>query len=382
MLRARLTRADRWAVAILVALPVLLNVPWALAGRPVLDGDNLTQNYPLRVLVGQILRHGRLPLWDPGIWSGVELLGGWNAGAMFPGTWLFAFIPGIAAFEVNIVAAGIVCGLGLHLFLRRQGCSPLGSLLGALCFSEMGFMSGQQAHLGLVEGTALVPVMLLATDGLWRCARQSAGADPIGAFVAAAGHWIGILGLAVGLSVLAGDPRAVSSDVITAAIFLLACCWRSRLAARRLLLAAAISAVLGAAVGAAQWLPGLSYLHGSQRAGGGIGLFGFGSLGLGSLPLLVTPYLAGGNGNLGMPDYIGPLNTPEVTFAVGILPVVALFALAPRLRRGGEPLGVWYAMAVVGAVLAAGTKTPLGHLLVHLPLYGGQRLQNRNTAIV
>jgi hypothetical protein len=374
-----LTRADHWAVATLVALPVLLNVSWAVAGHPVLDGDNLAQNYPLRVYVGQVLAHGRLPLWNAGIWSGVELLGGWNAGAVFPGTWLFALLPGITAYEINMAATGIACGIGLHLFLRRQGCSPLASLLGALCFSEMGFVSGQQAHLGLIEGTAMVPFMLLATDGICRGVRHRG--EGIGKFVVGTGHWIAVLGLAIGLSVLAGDPRAVSSDVITTAIFLLACCWRWRSATPRLLLGSAIGGALGIAVGAAQWLPGLSYLHGSQRAAGGLGLFGFGSLGWGSLPLLVTPYLAGGNGNLGMPDYLGPLNTPEVTFAVGILPVIALCALAPRLFRRQSKLGVWYVMVIVGALLTAGAKTPLGHLLVHIPLYGGQRLQNRNTAI-
>src|SRR5580658_1624004 len=103
-------------------VPILLNVTWAVLGHPVLDGDNLTQNYPLRVYAGQLLSHGRLPLWDSGIWSGVPLLAGWNAGALFPGTWLFAFLPGVAAYEVDIVATGIVCGVGLYLFLRRQGC--------------------------------------------------------------------------------------------------------------------------------------------------------------------------------------------------------------------------------------------------------------------
>ncbi|MGH9170926.1 MAG: hypothetical protein ACRD0Z_08650 [Acidimicrobiales bacterium] len=391
MLRARFTRADRWAAGILVVLPVVLNVTWAIVGHPVLDGDNLTQNYPLRVLAGQLLAHGKLPLWDPGIWSGVELLGGWNAGAMFPGTWLFALLPPIAAYEVNIAATGIVCGLGLYLFARRQGCSALAALLAALSFSEMGFVSGQQCHLGLIEGTAMAPYMLLAVDGIWRHA-SAARPDPAGQadpasparFVAGSGTWIALFGLAAGLSILAGDPRAVSSDAITTGIFVLACCWRSRRAARpvvHLLVGSVAGALLGAAVGAAQWLPGLSYLSGSQRAAGGLGLFGFGSLGWGSLPLLVAPYLAGGNGNLGMPDYVGPLNTPEVTFAVGILPVIALFALAPRLFRRGSKLGVWYVMVIVSALLAAGTKTPLGHLLVHVPLYGGQRLQNRNTAI-
>jgi hypothetical protein len=401
VLRARLTRADRWALLVLVAVPLLLNVPFALAGHPVLDGDNLTQNYPLRVLSGQLIAHGRLPLWDPGIWSGVPLLAGWNAGAMFPGTWLFAVLPGVAAYELNVVAAGVACGVGFHLFLRRSGCSPLASFLGALVWSETGFVSGQVVHLGLIEGTALAPWILLGIDGLFRSARARSSS----------GHWICLLGATGGLVVLAGDPRAVSSDAIIAVLYLAARCWRERQALLRVFRDVAIGAALAVATGAVQWLPGLAYLQTSQRSASTLTLFGFYSLGWNDFPLLFMPYLIGGNGNFGMPSYAGQLNLPEVTYGVGTLPLIALFALLPRLLRrrgttdsvdaesetGPEPsvaraesaaasrgrpgLAGWYVMFVVGLVLTTGTKTPLGHLLVHLPLYGGQRDQNRNAAI-
>jgi hypothetical protein len=62
-------------------LPVLVYGIPALLGHPVLPGDDLTQNFPLRVLAGQEIRSGQLPLYDPYIWSGAPLLAGWNAGA-------------------------------------------------------------------------------------------------------------------------------------------------------------------------------------------------------------------------------------------------------------------------------------------------------------
>src|SRR5208283_5728772 len=71
---SHVARADKWAVALFVAIPLLMGIPPALVGRPLFPGsgtaDNLTQNYPLRVLSGELLRHGHLPLWDPYIWSG------------------------------------------------------------------------------------------------------------------------------------------------------------------------------------------------------------------------------------------------------------------------------------------------------------------------
>ncbi|HLN06472.1 MAG TPA: hypothetical protein VK217_09350, partial [Acidimicrobiales bacterium] len=247
---SRLSQADRWALALLVTVPVVLNVPPALLGRPVMDGDNLTQNYPLRVLSGELLRHGRLPLWDPYIWSGTPLLAGWNAGAMFPGTWLFAVLPGIAAWTVNLVLASVVCGVGLHLFLRRLGCSPLASFLGAATFTYTGFMTGQANHFGLIAGMSFAPWMLLAIDEL--------GERP---GPRAARRWVALLGACGGLVVLAGDPRSVSSVAIAVGIYCLAVCWRQRRRARRWIrpfaLAIAASIILAIGLSAVQWLPGL-----------------------------------------------------------------------------------------------------------------------------
>src|SRR5207244_2395185 len=42
---------------------------------------------------------------------------------------------------------------------------------------------------------------------------------------------------------------------------------------------------------------------------------------------------------------------------------------------------IWHVMALVGFVLALGGNTPAGSLLVHLPLFGGLRLQSRNILV-
>jgi hypothetical protein len=379
LLRASPTRADRWALAILAALPVVLNLPFALAGTPLMGGDNLDQNFPLRVLSGELIAHGRLPLWNPDIWGGTPLLAGWNAGAMYPGTWLFAVLPGVAAWEVNAIAVGVIGGLGLHVFLRRQGCSAKASFLGALTFSYTGFMSGQSVHLGLVTGMALAPWMLIAVDQMARSGRAGELRRPVA-----------LLGACGGLVVLAGDPRAISNDAIVLVGSLCAFWWRRRASGAqvmRLLAGAAAGAALAVMLSVVQWLPGLAFLHQSQRSGGNLAYFGSYSLHGGQFTYLLSPFAFGGNGSLGLPTT--NFNLPEFTYSVGILPLVAFFVLGVRAvagRRRGQampsvPVGVWLALAVVGIVLSLGTNTPLAHLLVHVPLYGGQRLQSRNMGI-
>jgi hypothetical protein len=171
----------------------------------------------------------------------------------------------------------------------------------------------------------------------------------------------------------------------------------------------ATGVVLGMGVGTAQWLPGLAFVARSQRTLDAYQAFGAGSFtwsGLGQS--LLVPFLLGGNTNFGLPIYVGGYNLAEVTVGVGLLPLVAACAYLPRLGANGlatlshfgrdrarararvvndpshpprRALAVWYFMGLVGVLLALGTSTPIGRLLVRIPLYGGQRLQNRNAVI-
>src|SRR5579872_4970096 len=109
-------RGDLVAVGVLVGLAVLVFGLPSLLGKPVLPGDDMTQNYPLRVLAGQQIRAGHLPLYNPYIWSGAPLLGGWNAAAAYPLTWLFAVLPALAAWTVGLVATYAAAAVGMYGF--------------------------------------------------------------------------------------------------------------------------------------------------------------------------------------------------------------------------------------------------------------------------
>ena len=153
------------AVAILVAAPLLFFGIPGFMGHPVLNGDNLYQNLPMRTLAGDQLRQGTFPLFNPYIWSGSPLLGGWNAGAMYPFTFLFAVLPATAAWVLNEMLVYWVAALGLYLFLRASGLRPVAGLLGAASFAFAGSMASQMVHFGVVAGMSLVPLMLARAAG-------------------------------------------------------------------------------------------------------------------------------------------------------------------------------------------------------------------------
>jgi hypothetical protein len=370
-------RGDLLAIAVLIALPVIIFGVPALLGHAVLPGDDLTQNFPLRVLAGREIRGGQLPLYNPYIWGGAPLLASWNAAAAYPLTFLFAVLPGTAAWTLNMIVTWAVAGLGTFFFLRALRLGSLPSLLGAVSFAFAGAMPAQVAHLGLVAGMSWVPVQLL---GVLRLTEARGTASRL--------RWIAVLAGTFGLTILAGEPRAVADAGVVVVIY---AAWRvarlGRSSDRAATSAAAGSVaaglVLGICLGAVQWLPGLAVIGTSQRGASSVALFNSGSLPHRWLLLMLVPDLLGGSGSLGQPAFFANYNLAEVTGYVGILPLVAAAALLGRLRlRPRLPeWAIWHVIALVGFVLALGGNTPAGSLLAHLPLFGGLRLPSRNICV-
>ena len=366
-------RGDVLAVVLLVAAPaVIFGVP-ALLGHAVLLGDDLGQNFPLRVLAGREIRAGQLPLYDPYSWSGAPLLAGWNAGAAYPLTWLFAILPGTAAWTLNLILTWVVAGLGMFGFLRALRLRSLAAFLGAFSFAFAGAMSAQVTHFGLVAGMSWVPVALLS---VLRLSQERSVASRL--------RWTTVLAATIGLVILAGEPRAIDDGAVIVVIY---AAWQVARLGRRAgpaAMSVAAGLILGVCLGAVQWLPGLAAIGTSQRGGSSMALFSSGSLPARWLLLTLVPDLLGGSGSMGQPMFVTSYNLTEVTSYVGILPLVAAFALLGRLRlRPRLPeWAVWHVTALAGVILALGGNTPLGGLLFRIPLFGDQRLQSRNVLVL
>lgn len=371
----RFAHSDLWSVAALTMLPVLAFAVPALFGHTVLIGDDFNQNYPLRAFVGSQIRHGHLPLFDPYIWSGAPLLGGWNAGAAYPLTLLFVIMPATAAWTLNLCATWWVAGLGSYAFLRASRLSAVPSFVGAFSFAFAGAMTAQVVHFGLVAGMSWVPVILLC---LLRLSEHSRTRQPRALLL-----WTAALGVSGAMVILAGEPRAITTAVIVVGIYALWRAVRVGRGAARFVPFAALGMLIAVCLGAVQWLPGLTAVNASQRSASSVYLFTSGSLPLKWLLLLLVPDLLGGSGTFGQPPFLAPYNLTEISGYVGLLPLVAAFALLGRLRWK-RPLPewiVWHIVAVVGILLTLGNSTPLWHLLIHVPLFGSQRLQSRNVLI-
>ena len=282
---------------------------------------------------------------------------------------------GAAAWTANLVVTWWVAGLGTFAFLRASRLSPVASFLGALSFAFAGAMAAQVPHFGLVAGMSWVPVALLAllriSEGRGLRRRLA---------------WTVVLAAALAMVILAGEPRAIDDAVVVVGLYGL---WRilglGRDSGRLSYAGFALGGVaLGAAIGAVQWLPGLEAVQTSQRAVQSAALFDSGSLAPKWLFLSVVPDLLGGSGTFGQPSFFANYSVTEITGYVGLAPLVAAFALLARVRlhRRLPEWAIWHVMALVGVLFTLGGNTPLGPVLEHLPLFGGQRLQSRNIVVV
>jgi hypothetical protein len=354
---------------VLVAVPVAAFVlPDLFGGRLIITGDNLQQNYPLRVLVGSMLRHGQLPFWNQYIFSGTPLMADFNAGAFYPLMGLFVVLPDRAAWIATEAILFSAIAIGMYVFLRALRLTTVACLLGAATFAFAGPVLSQVNHVDMTEGYVAIPWMLLAVlhivrDGRWR--------------------WSILLGIAFATVILAGAPEAMLDEAILVIAFAAVSAGRDPQRWWRVLTRCATAAALALTLAAIQWLPGLEAIRNSQR---GSGVFAA----AGSYPtpfsiLALVPYLDGGYGHLREAQFFSQYNLPEVGIYLGVLPLIALLTLLhPRWpsRLPARDRLTWYAVGVIGFVLALGSNTPLERFFNAVPLYGHQRLQSRNMIIV
>ncbi len=379
-------RADATALALLIGIPLVLFAVPTLLGHPPVAWDNLLQNYPLRVLTGEILRSGHLPLLNPLADSGTPLLGGMNAGSLFPLSLLFVIPAPLAIWALNLIVVYAGAGVGLFSLLRWYGVTTWSAAVPALLYALTGAMNGQMIHLGVVEGFALLPWYVLCLEVLYR--RLGDGGPGVRRLVPP------VLGIAVlwALATLSGEPRAIADMELLGLIVIVA---RALVPGRVAPLAArlrwvganAVGIVWGSLIGLAQLLPGWAVITESQRTHLSYWFFGSGSLAVRWSALWFLPDALGGNGMLGQPRFFANYNLPEVTGYVGLAAWSALIAFCLRRRRGGwrrsdRPFRLYLAVAVVGAFATWGSYTPLGRLYWWLPLFGSTRLQSRNVIIL
>jgi hypothetical protein len=344
---------------ILLALPLIYFFP-AVRGQVMLaPGDGWTQIFGIRFLIGQMLKAGQLPFWNPYIFAGMPLLASLQPGALYPPNWLPAVLPLKAAVNVIVILAYHVTLIGTYLFARRSGCTRIGALLAGIAFTFGGYMVAHLGHTNRIAAAAWLPWILLAIEQLYQQVRW---------------RWVMLGALFIALQLFAGEPQMTLYTVMVAVSYgLFSLVVRERREARgRFIVAVFALALGGVLLSMIQLLPAREFLAYGDQANIDYNYFSQFSFPPRQLFSLFFPYYFGGAATFPYRvPYWGRWSITETLGYVGMATWLLAFAalFAKKLQRG--LVWFWVLIAVLALLLAFGGYLPFGlnHGLFQVPVY-------------
>jgi hypothetical protein len=200
---------------VLVGDNLARSYPWAayaddeLLSRPT-NGriDPLYQYYPQRVIAGEIVRSGSLPLWNPYFLSGTPFLATEPlAGLFYPPTVIYYLIDPLRAFGVSAALHLFLAGLFMYLYLRSVSLDRASALFGAVSFELSGYFLVNLMWLSRIETASWAPLLFFSFEKYWREKRIA---------------YALLLALALGMSVLAGTPPVVVFVMLALGLYVVA----------------------------------------------------------------------------------------------------------------------------------------------------------------
>ena len=330
-----------------------------LLGGSVVSRDAGFFFVPLRAVTARLLSAGEAPLWNDASGAGRALAANPNAAVFWPGTWL---VPLVGTTGLFLLHVGLVLLLAFAA-LRGLGLSRGAAVGGGLALLFSGVFQTVPLLTTTVASAAPLPLALVALGTL----------DPSDA--RGTRRRLAVAGIALGLSLLGGEPVVTAIGAAGAAALALVRAGLDARAgrsfhARRHLAVLAAAALLSAGIAAVQLLPTAGELGRSARASRMRAEEGalFWSVRPARLLTLLEPRLTGDPQAEDDRDYWGAStfdagNPYFHDLALGLVPLL-LAAAAAGDSRGRAALG----LAGLAALLSFGRfVAPVGALLGALP---------------
>ena len=351
-------------LAAYLGLFLLLTWPWLL-GYVTVPWDAKAQFLPQAQFLAQSLARGEAPWWNPYVFLGQPQIADPQSLIFSPPFLLLALVngnPGPWAFDLTVLAAMALGGVGMLLWVRDQGWHFAGALVAALAFSFGAAMAWRMQHTGQVLSLAWTPWAMLLADRaiLRRSLLAGLGAGLVGAAILLGRDQVALLVLYV----LAGR-----------ALWLLAERWADGAPLGRPLAALALGALAALAIVAIPVAMTLALAAESNRPIIDLEGAGRGSLHPAQLITFVVPQLFGPAGH--MADYWGPpsfawrdtgLFTAQNVgqLYVGALPLLLVVGAAFAGRLWDREVRFFVVALVLVLLYALGWYTPAFQVLYKL----------------
>ena len=340
-----------------VVLPI--GVAWrgVLCGRVFYFEDIAAYFEPLWTAAARSMTKGELPSWALGAWSGQPLLGDPQLGIFYPPHWMWLALAPVRAYAISIVFHSALAASGTYVLARFLGRSRVASCTAAIAFSVGAYFVLEARHEMFLVSAAWIP-WLLAAIAAYAAHGRTRGLALIAATLA--------------LAILGGGWSMLVFAVPVVIVF---ACARARFAPQRLI-GIGLGLGLGLGLASIQLLPALAHARLSPRALPLADAFA-GSYAWPSLRYAITLVLPLWYGDDARGTYLGAPDQWELSgYGAGVL--IAGFAIASLLRRGGRGERAVYVVLVLFAMIAAlGPHGPLWPILKGLPLVGRARCPAR-----
>lgn len=221
-----------------------------------LAGDVGDQGVPWNAIDWRIVHHGSMPLWNATAGTGLPQLFNFESAALALPTLLGYLFPLSASFLVTVLGKLLIAGIGTYVCCRVLGTKAAGATLGGISFMLSGSFAG---WLGWsISGPVAWSGFILAGIVLAYRSRRRA-------------RDLWLLALSVAFAIYGGfpemyvvlGPALVGATGVAALVILL----RDHGIAWRGLGRVLVGSVAGFALSAPLWLPGISVVKHSARAG-------------------------------------------------------------------------------------------------------------------
>ena len=334
--------------------------------------DIFNGEFPGRVLVGQLIRRGELPLWTTQLCSGLPLAGA----PMDPlGLLAFGFLPPASALDLFVIVQLMIAAHGAYGLARRVGADRTSAVLAGLAFAGSGYIASQLKHLAIVATIVWLPAGLVLIDRAFDASAKRSRGLALATF-----------GVVFAQQVLAGFPQSAYICALVYGSFALFKAWQSvpRPPTWRhsltTLAGLGAATLLGAAAGAVVVLPLAELASNADRATHRTWLWATTpGYWVPNILTFVLPYI---NGDISNNTYGGDGLFWEDYGYVGLATfLLALYAVYREWRR---PNVTFFLAATVAAyLLVLGAATPVyGAAYVLLPGLSQFRFPTRFLVVV
>ena len=258
----RKTAPHAMALGLLAIATLVVAWPLGMTNRVLAGIDALTYFTPYWAFRMAEMRAGRIPLWNPYIFTGAPFLANIQSAVLYPPNWLFMWLSPERA---------LICSALLHLWLaaaftyvfarRSLHQEPPAAWLAGLIYGLSGFALARVENINQLNALAWLPALLWLLDEAASASNRRLR-----------GRWCAALALVIALQLLAGHTQTAFVNMAALVLWALAPALVNALMRRPVMivrrLMPLVAAVPGFLLAAAQILPTAELSALSWRTGG------------------------------------------------------------------------------------------------------------------